>query len=62
MKRGGAEARIQKDDPNADQREKEREDHVAHQDRSGARGHLHGVHPRVEQKPVHHPGHAGTVL
>ena len=47
-KRRRAETRIQKDDPNADQREKGREDCVAHQDRSGPRGHIHRVHPRVE--------------
>ena len=29
-----AKTRFQKDGPNADQREKEREDHVAHQDRT----------------------------
>ena len=57
-----AEARIQEDDPNADQREKECEDHVAHKDRSGPRGHLHRVHPRVEQKPVHRSGHASAVV
>ena len=57
-----AETRFQEDNPNADQREKEREDHIAHQDRSGARGHLHRVHPRVEQKPVHRPGHARAIV
>ena len=30
-----AKTRFQKDDPNVDQREKVREDYVAHQDRSG---------------------------
>ena len=49
--RGRAETRFQKDYPNADQREEEREDHVAHQERSGSRGHLHRVHSRVEEKP-----------
>ena len=56
------EARIQEDDPKADQREKEREDHIAHKDRSGPRGHLHHVHPLVEQKPVHRPGHPCAVV
>ena len=50
-----AEPRFQKDDPNVDQREKEREDYVAHQDRSGFRGYIHRVHSRVEQKPVFVP-------
>ena len=59
-----AEARIQEDDPNADQRKKEHEDHVAHKDRSGLRGHLHRVHPRVKQKSVHRSGHdcVGTCM
>ena len=61
-KRRRAKTWFQKDGPNADQREKEREDHIAHQDRSGSRGHLHRVHPRVEQKPVHRLGHAGAVV
>ena len=38
------------------------EDHVAHQDRSDPRGHLHRAHARVEQKPVHRPGHVGVVV
>ena len=57
-----AEARIQEDDPNVDQREKEREDHVPHKDQSGPRGHLHRFHPRVEQEPVHHSGHPCAVV
>ena len=60
--RRGVEVRIQEDDPNADQKEKEREDHVAHQDQSGSRGHLHRVHPRVQQKPVHRPEHPCAVV
>ena len=57
-----AETRFQKDYPNADQREKEREDLVAHPDRSDARGHIYRVHPRVEQKPVHRPGHPCAIV
>ena len=44
------------------QRKKERKAHVAHQDRSDARGHIHRVYPRVEQKPVHRAGHPRAVV
>ena len=57
-----AETRFKKDGPNADQREKECEDYIAHQDRRGALGHLHRVHSRIEQKPVHRLGHACAVV
>ena len=61
-KRRRAEIRIKKDDPNIDQGEKERENNVAHQDRSSSKGHLHRVHLRVEQEPVHHSGHANALM
>ena len=60
--RRGVEAQIQEDDPIADQSKKERKHNVAHQNRSGARGHIHRVHSHVEQKPAHRPGHPCAVV